>query len=154
MSILLGCIVQHNLFTLGVHILMLNLGNWEFFLWLLIKIQNFDLYSTSFKYLGTTWTSIPKTKREGKVQIKPGVSLCQLYGRAMIKCFETFVLICLVSPGVDVSFAKCGTEKEVMVTDQMKSWYIYKFYLSTLLVCTQLPWTGTFVLPVYTPLQP
>ena len=62
-----------------------------------------DLYCTSFKYLGTTWTLIPKTKREGKVQIKPVVSLYQLYGRAMIKCFETFVLICLVSPGVDVS---------------------------------------------------
>ena len=90
MSILLGCIVQRNLFTLRVHILMLNLGNWEFFLWSLIKIQNFVLYSTSFKYLGTTWTSIPKTKREGKVQIKRGVSLSQL-GRHD-KIFRNFCL--------------------------------------------------------------
>ena len=43
----------------------------------------------------------------------------------MIKCFETFVLICLVSQGVDVSLEKYETEKEVMDTDQMKCIYIY-----------------------------
>ena len=56
---------------------------------ILIKIQNFDLYCTSCKYLGPTWSSIPKTK-EGKVQIKPGVSLSQL-GRHD-KMFRNFCL--------------------------------------------------------------
>ena len=36
--------------------------------------------------------------------------------RATIESCKAFVLICIVSPGVDASIVKYGTEKEVMVT--------------------------------------
>lgn len=49
-----------------------------------------------------------------------GSQLSQLYGRATIESFETCAAKCVVSPGIDASLVKYGTEREVMVNAEMR----------------------------------